>query len=75
MARKHGVIVTGYIDEAERYSLLGNALVYVQPSITEDSACRYWKRWGQGCRWCRVVGGALKEIISIQYPMSDKIFV
>ena len=23
MARKHGVIVTGYIDEAERYSLLG----------------------------------------------------
>ncbi len=73
MARKHGVIVTGYIDEAERYSLLGNALVYVQPSITEGFGLPVLEAMGAGVPVVSSSGGALKEIISIQYPMSDKI--
>ena len=73
MAKKNGVVITGYINEAERYSLLWNALVYVQPSITEGFGLPVLEAMAAGVPVVSSRGGALKEIINIQYSISNKI--
>ena len=67
------VVFTGYINEAERNSLLRNALVYVQPSITEGFGLPVLEAMVFGVPVVSSQGGALKEIINIHYPMSNKI--
>ena len=73
LAKKHGVIITGYINEGDRYSLLRNALVYVQPSITEGFGLPVLEAMAAGVPVVSSSGGALEEIIGIQYSMSNKI--
>lgn len=63
MAKKHGVIITGYINEAERYSLLRNALVYVQPSITEGFGLPVLEAMAVGIPVVSSRGGALTEVV------------
>ena len=67
------VVFTGYINEAERNSLLRNARVYVQPSITEGFGLPVLEAMVFGVPVVSSQGGALKEIINIHYPMSNKI--
>ncbi len=63
MAKKHGVIITGYISEAERYSLLRNAIVYVQPSIAEGFGLPVLEAMAAGVPVVSSNGGALPEVI------------
>ncbi|KKU02746.1 MAG: AprM [Microgenomates group bacterium GW2011_GWC1_47_20] len=63
MAKKHGVITTGYTSEAERYSLLGNALVYVQPSISEGFGLPVLEAMAAGVPVVSSNGGALAEVV------------
>ncbi len=71
MAKKHEVIITGYINEAERYSLLRNALVYVQPSITEGFGLPVLEAMAAGVPVVSSQGGALREILQIPNPKSQ----
>ena len=63
LARKHGVIITGYINEAERYILLQNALVYVQPSISEGFGLPVLEAFSAGVPVVTSKGGALMEVV------------
>ncbi len=65
--KKYGVedrvIFTNYISDVERYTLLANALVYVQPSITEGFGLPILEAWEAGLPVVSSNGGALKEVI------------
>ncbi len=63
LAKKHGVIITGYITEAERYILLQNAVVYVQPSITEGFGLPVLEAMKVGVPVASSNGGALAEVV------------
>lgn len=63
LAQKNGVVITGYISEAERDSLLRNALVYVQPSITEGFGLPVIEAMRAGVPVLSSNGGALAEIV------------
>jgi len=73
LAKRYGIMIVGYINETDRYSLLQNAIVYVQPSITEGFGLPVLEAMAAGVPVVSSSGGALKEIIGIQYPMSSKI--
>ncbi len=63
LAKKHNVLVTGYISETERDSLLRNALVYVQPSITEGFGLPIIEAMRAGVPVVSSNGGALPEVV------------
>lgn len=64
LARKQGVIITGYIDDAERSILLANAVVYVQASITEGFGLPVIEAMAAGIPVVSSNGGALAEIVA-----------
>jgi|SRR3989344_5066572 len=57
------VIFAGYVNEAERYSLLQNAVVYVQPSITEGFGLPVVEAMREGVPAVVSGGGALPELV------------
>ena len=57
------VVFTGYINEAERNSLLLNARVYVQPSVTEGFGLPVLEAFAAGAPVVSSKGGALSEIV------------
>ena len=57
------VVFTGYINEAERNSLLRNALVYIQSSITEGFGLPVLEAMAAGIPVVSSNGGALAEIV------------
>ena len=63
LAKKHKVVITGCINEAERYGLLRNALVYVQPSITEGFGLPVLEAMAAGVPVVSSSGGALAEVV------------
>ncbi len=63
LAKKQNVLITGYISEAERDSLLRNALVYVQPSITEGFGLPIIEAMRAGVPVVSSNGGALSEVV------------
>lgn len=63
LAKKHGVTMTGYISDADRYSLLQNALVYVQPSVTEGFGLPVLEAMAVGVPVVSSNGGALAEVV------------
>ncbi|TSC87392.1 MAG: putative glycosyltransferase [Microgenomates group bacterium Gr01-1014_16] len=67
------IIFTGYVDDTTRQILLENALVYVQPSITEGFGLPVLEAMAAGVPVASSNGGALSEIINVQYSMSNKI--
>lgn len=62
LAKKYGVVMTGYISDEKRYVLLHNAAVYVQPSITEGFGLPVLEAWEAGIPVATSGGGALAEI-------------
>jgi len=56
------VIITGYINETERYSLLTQAGVYIQPSITEGFGLPVLEAMSAGVPVATSSGGALHEV-------------
>jgi len=60
---KDRVIFTGYISDTDRYILLANALVYVQPSITEGFGLPVLEAMSMGVPVVSSNGGALGEIL------------
>jgi glycosyltransferase involved in cell wall biosynthesis len=63
LAKQHGVMLTGYISDADRYTLLQNALVYVQPSITEGFGLPVLEAMAAGVPVVSSRGGALAEVV------------
>lgn len=57
------VVITGYLSEAQRYTLLRYAIVYVQPSITEGFGLPVLEAWSEGVPVVSSDGGALAEIV------------
>lgn len=57
------IVFTGYINETERNSLLRNALVYVQPSITEGFGLPVLEAMALGVPVVSSDGGALSEVV------------
>ncbi len=57
------VIFTKYVDDTEREILLKNALVYVQPSITEGFGLPVLEAMAAGIPVVSSEGGALKEVV------------
>jgi len=57
------VIFCGYINEAERYTLLHNAVLFVQPSITEGFGLPVIEAFAAGIPVVSSFGGALAEIV------------
>jgi len=56
-------VFTGYINDADRVVLLANALVYVQPSITEGFGLPVLEAMEKGIPVVSSRGGALQEIV------------
>ena len=63
LAKMHSVIITGYVDETIRQILLKNALVYVQPSITEGFGLPILEAMAAGVPVVSSSGGALPEVV------------
>lgn len=61
--KNKNVIITGYISDMERDSLLRHALVYVQPSITEGFGLPVLEAMKAGVPVVSSNGGALPEIV------------
>lgn len=61
--KNKNVIITGYVSDAERDSLLQHALVYVQPSITEGFGLPILEAMRAGVPVVSSNGGALPEIV------------
>lgn len=65
--KKYGVedrvVITGYISEGDRYSLMRSALAYVQPSVTEGFGLPILEAWQAGLPVVSSRGGALAEIV------------
>ena len=61
--RQAGVHFLGYIDDAERDIILQNALVYVQPSITEGFGLPILEAFAAGVPVVSSSGGALPEVV------------
>lgn len=57
------VVFTGYVNDAERDILLHNALVYVQPSITEGFGLPVLEAFAAGIPVVSSRGGALAEVV------------
>jgi glycosyltransferase involved in cell wall biosynthesis len=57
------VVFTGYISDVERYTLLANARVYVQPSITEGFGLPVLEAMGAKVPVASSNGGALVEVV------------
>jgi glycosyltransferase involved in cell wall biosynthesis len=62
------VVFTGYTNEAEKNTLLQNALVYVQPSITEGFGLPVLEAFAAAVPVVSSDGGALKEVAQIKLP-------
>ena len=60
---EESVIFTGYVNDAERSILLQNALVYVQPSITEGFGLPVLEAMAAGVPVVSSTGGALAEVV------------
>lgn len=60
---KGKIIITGYLSEAERYTLLRYAIVYVQPSITEGFGLPVLEAWSEEVPVVSSEGGALREVV------------
>ena len=63
LAKRYGVMIVGYINETDRYTLLQNALVYVQPSITEGFGLPVLEAMAAGVPVVSSSGGALAEVV------------
>lgn len=57
------VVFTGYINDTDRYILLQNASVYVQPSITEGFGLPILEAWQEKLPVVSSWGGALEEVV------------
>ena len=62
------VVITGYVSDADRDVLLHNAVVYVQPSITEGFGLPVLEAMAAGCPVVSSNGGALAEIANSNFP-------
>lgn len=60
---KERIVIKGYIDSTERDILLRNALVYVQPSITEGFGLPILEAFAAGVPVVSSDGGALAEVV------------
>lgn len=60
---QRSVIATGYVDDTTRQVLLKNALVYVQPSITEGFGLPVLEAMEAGVPVASSRGGALAEVV------------
>lgn len=63
---KRQIVIAGYIDKIDRDILLHNALVYVQPSITEGFGLPALEAFAAGIPVVSSNGGALPEIAQIE---------
>ncbi len=63
LAKKHGVIITGYVTDEDRNTLLKNAMYYVQPSITEGFGLPVLEAMSAGIPVISSNGGALPEVV------------
>lgn len=61
--KNKNVIITGYVNDTERDSLLQHALVYIQPSITEGFGLPVLEAMRAGVPVVSSNGGALPEIV------------
>lgn len=68
---KNRVVFTGYITDEEKEVLLRNALVYVQPSITEGFGLPVLEAFAAGVPVISSDGGALKEILNFSGFLFD----
>ncbi|KKS32408.1 MAG: hypothetical protein UU93_C0007G0013 [Candidatus Amesbacteria bacterium GW2011_GWA2_42_12] len=60
---KDQIVIVGYINNIERDTLLYNALVYVQPSITEGFGLPILEAFAAGLPILSSNGGALPEVV------------
>lgn len=60
---EHKVVITGYIEDEVRQELLNQALVYVQPSITEGFGLPVLEAMAAGVPVASSNGGALTEVV------------
>jgi glycosyltransferase involved in cell wall biosynthesis len=63
LAKKHGVIITGYVTDENRNTLLKNAMFYVQSSITEGFGLPVLEAMSAGIPVISSNGGALPEVV------------
>lgn len=63
LAIRDKVVFTGYIEEETRQVLLANAVVYVQPSLTEGFGLPILEAMQAGVPVACSTGGALKEVV------------
>lgn len=61
--KNKNVIITGYVSDEDRNVLLKNALVYVQPSITEGFGLPVLEAMSAGIPVISSNGGALPEVV------------
>ena len=62
--KNKNIIFTGYVNDEERQVLLENALVYVQPSITEGFGLPVLEAMAAGVPVASSSGGALAEVVN-----------
>ena len=62
-AKNKNVEITGFVSDEKRNELLKNALVYVQPSITEGFGLPILEAMNAGVPVVSSSGGALAEIV------------
>ncbi len=60
---KNNIVMVGYVNDSERDTLLHNALVYVQPSITEGFGLPILEAFAAGVPVVSSNGGALSEVV------------
>lgn len=60
---KNDIVMVGYIKDSDRDTLLHNALVYVQPSITEGFGLPVLEAMAAGVPVVSSNGGALSEVV------------
>ncbi|MDP1743779.1 MAG: glycosyltransferase family 1 protein [Candidatus Amesbacteria bacterium] len=63
LAKKYGVIITGFVSDEDRNTLLKNAMFYVQPSITEGFGLPVLEAMSAGIPVISSNGGALPEVV------------
>src|SRR3990167_7135021 len=62
--KNKNIIFTGYVNDEERQVLLENALVYVQPSITEGFGLPVLEAMAAAVPVASSSGGALAEVVN-----------
>ena len=69
--QKRNIVFTGYVNDEERRVLLENALVYVQPSITEGFGLPVLEAMRAGVPVASSNGGALAEVVGDSGELFD----